>query len=180
MKGHNSAGMNRKSVQGATAWTLFNVCVWRTPLLATAVFLIDLYQAMSLCTDGGKAIQYSGSVDLVAERLGPKPFGRLAHMSDARLDFSQSTIRFQQGHLQVRFESFGVGAGWRCLEVGASGGSIAEWLCGKVGPHGRVVATDLQTMSISLRAGEERRTRQMKFSRKNFPCNSALPIPVVK
>jgi SAM-dependent methyltransferase len=44
-----------------------------------------------------------------------------------------------------RLESFGVGAGWRCLEVGAGGGSIAEWLCGKVGPHGRVVATDLQT-----------------------------------
>src|SRR5215831_4078724 len=44
-----------------------------------------------------------------------------------------------------RLESFGVGACWRCLEVGAGGGSIAEWLCGKVGPHGRVVATDLQT-----------------------------------
>jgi ubiquinone/menaquinone biosynthesis C-methylase UbiE len=42
-------------------------------------------------------------------------------------------------------ESFGVDASWRCLEVGAGGGSIAEWLCGKVGPHGRVVATDLQT-----------------------------------
>ena len=31
------------------------------------------------------------------------------------------------------------------MEVGAGGGSIAEWLCGKVGPRGRVVATDLQT-----------------------------------
>lgn len=37
----------------------------------------------------------------------------------------------------------GVGAGWRCLEVGAGGGSIARWLCERVGPAGNVVATDL-------------------------------------
>src|SRR2546421_9600 len=42
-------------------------------------------------------------------------------------------------------EKIGVGEGWRCLEIGAGGGSIAEWLCGRVGPSGKVVATDLQT-----------------------------------
>ncbi len=31
------------------------------------------------------------------------------------------------------------------MEVGAGGGSMAQWLCRKVGPSGRVVATDLQT-----------------------------------
>jgi SAM-dependent methyltransferase len=36
-------------------------------------------------------------------------------------------------------------AGGRCLEVGAGAGSIARWLCGRVGPGGRVVATDLDT-----------------------------------
>ncbi len=41
-------------------------------------------------------------------------------------------------------EKIGVGDGWSCLEVGAGGGSIAEWLCHRVGPTGRVVATDLQ------------------------------------
>ncbi len=35
--------------------------------------------------------------------------------------------------------------GWRCLEVGGGGGSIAEWLCGLVGPKGEVVATDVET-----------------------------------
>ncbi len=35
--------------------------------------------------------------------------------------------------------------GWCCLEIGGGGGSIAEWLCGKVGTSGRVVATDLET-----------------------------------
>ncbi|HEY4410274.1 MAG TPA: methyltransferase [Acidimicrobiia bacterium] len=36
-------------------------------------------------------------------------------------------------------------AGARCLEVGAGAGSIARWLCDKVGAGGRVVATDLDT-----------------------------------
>jgi ubiquinone/menaquinone biosynthesis C-methylase UbiE len=37
----------------------------------------------------------------------------------------------------------GVGAGWRCLEVGAGGGSIAGWLSEQVGAGGKVVATDI-------------------------------------
>jgi SAM-dependent methyltransferase len=36
-------------------------------------------------------------------------------------------------------------AGGRCLEVGAGAGSVARWLCERVGPGGRVVATDLDT-----------------------------------
>lgn len=36
-----------------------------------------------------------------------------------------------------------VGLGWACLEVGAGAGSIARWLAERVGPHGRVLATDL-------------------------------------
>lgn len=35
-------------------------------------------------------------------------------------------------------------AGARCLEVGAGGGSIAQWLAEQVGPEGRVVAVDLK------------------------------------
>ena len=42
-------------------------------------------------------------------------------------------------------EKIGVGEGWRCLEVGAGAGSIAAWLCRRVRPQGKVVATDLQT-----------------------------------
>ena len=42
-------------------------------------------------------------------------------------------------------EALGVGEGWHCLEVGAGGGSIAEWLCQRVGQNGYVVATDLDT-----------------------------------
>jgi SAM-dependent methyltransferase len=36
-----------------------------------------------------------------------------------------------------------VESGWRCLEVGAGRGSMAVWLAERVGPSGRVVATDI-------------------------------------
>ena len=42
------------------------------------------------------------------------------------------------------FGKLGVREGWHCLEIGGGGGSIAEWLCRKVGRSGQVVATDLQ------------------------------------
>jgi SAM-dependent methyltransferase len=43
----------------------------------------------------------------------------------------------------------GVEGGWRCLEVGAGGGSIAAWLCERVTPDGAVLATDLDTTVLS-------------------------------
>jgi SAM-dependent methyltransferase len=42
-----------------------------------------------------------------------------------------------------RLTDLGVGPGWRCLDVGAGDGSVARWLATRVGPEGRVVATDL-------------------------------------
>jgi SAM-dependent methyltransferase len=42
----------------------------------------------------------------------------------------------------------GLGPGWRCLEVGAGGGSVVEWLCGVVGESGRVLATDVDTRFV--------------------------------
>jgi SAM-dependent methyltransferase len=42
-------------------------------------------------------------------------------------------------------DALGVAPGWRCLEIGAGGGSIAQWLCARVGPSGAVTATDLDT-----------------------------------
>ena len=44
-----------------------------------------------------------------------------------------------------RLDKVGVDEGWQCLELGAGGGSIVEWLCQRVGKWGRVVAADLQT-----------------------------------
>ena len=61
---------------------------------------------------------------------------------EALLD--EGTIR----HLEAR----GVERGWRCLEVGAGGGSIAGWMCERVGPEGSVMATDLDTTVLAARS----------------------------
>jgi SAM-dependent methyltransferase len=44
-----------------------------------------------------------------------------------------------QRHLAM----LGIQQGLRCLEVGAGRGSVAWWLAAQVGPHGKVVATDI-------------------------------------
>ena len=36
-----------------------------------------------------------------------------------------------------RLGDLGVGAGWRCLEVGCGAGGVARWLASQVGPGGR-------------------------------------------
>src|SRR5712692_3021483 len=46
-------------------------------------------------------------------------------------------------------QAMGVSEGWRCLEVGAGGGSMAQWLCRRVGTTGKVVATDLETKFVA-------------------------------
>jgi 2-polyprenyl-3-methyl-5-hydroxy-6-metoxy-1,4-benzoquinol methylase len=47
-----------------------------------------------------------------------------------------------------RLAAAGVGPGWRCLEVGAGGGSIARWLADRVAPGGSVLATDLDPRDL--------------------------------
>jgi 2-polyprenyl-3-methyl-5-hydroxy-6-metoxy-1,4-benzoquinol methylase len=42
-----------------------------------------------------------------------------------------------------RLDRIEVQPGWQCLEVGAGGGSMARWLANTIGPHGQVVATDI-------------------------------------
>jgi SAM-dependent methyltransferase len=42
----------------------------------------------------------------------------------------------------------GVGPGWHCLEVGAGGGSITDWLCQQVGSTGTVMAVDIDTRFV--------------------------------
>ena len=42
-----------------------------------------------------------------------------------------------------RLESIGVRAGWHCLDVGAGGGTVCDWLCARVGATGRVVGMDM-------------------------------------
>lgn len=62
----------------------------------------------------------------------------------ARRRLSLLEQAFDAGTIQ-RLQAVGIQPGWRCLEAGAGAGSIARWLCSRVGPSGRVLAVDLDT-----------------------------------
>jgi SAM-dependent methyltransferase len=49
--------------------------------------------------------------------------------------FNPSTFR--------HIDALGITSGWRCWEVGAGGVSVPSWLTERVGPTGRVLATDI-------------------------------------
>jgi SAM-dependent methyltransferase len=63
-----------------------------------------------------------------------------------RLDLLEAL--FDPGTIRLLDER-GVRPGWRCLEVGAGGGSIAAWLCDRVMPDGSVLAIDLDTRWVA-------------------------------
>ena len=67
------------------------------------------------------------TADVLQDREAPARLGALEAVDPG-------TIRL--------LEALGPRVGWRCLEVGAGGGSLAPWLCRRVGPTGRVLATD--------------------------------------
>ncbi|MGP0088723.1 MAG: class I SAM-dependent methyltransferase [Xanthobacteraceae bacterium] len=67
----------------------------------------------------------------------------------ARLDAVEALL--DPGTIRA-LEGLGVAAGWRCLELGAGGGSIAAWLSRRVGCSGKIVATDLDTRYLAERA----------------------------
>jgi SAM-dependent methyltransferase len=89
----------------------------------------DTSRHVGSSTTSGTRSGYSGYLLDNSSREAPTRFAVLSAL------FDPGTIR----HL----EACGVGRGWRCLEVGAGGGSIASWLAERVGPTGRVVATDI-------------------------------------
>jgi SAM-dependent methyltransferase len=72
------------------------------------------------------------------------------------LDNDRPTAPAILDHLSAILDEFstarlvraGVAGGSRCLEVGAGNGSIAAWLADRVGPTGRVVATDLKPQHV--------------------------------
>jgi SAM-dependent methyltransferase len=51
----------------------------------------------------------------------------------------------------ARLADLDIAPGWHCLEIGAGGGSIANWLAEEVGPAGSVLATDIDP--VLVRAG---------------------------
>jgi SAM-dependent methyltransferase len=64
-----------------------------------------------------------------------------------------------------RLGQLGVGPGWKCLEVGAGNGSVSHWLAEKVGPEGRVVASDIDTRFLDRLALPNLAVRRIDVTR---------------
>lgn len=69
------------------------------------------------------------------------------HVAHLEMLLDEATTRWLEGT--------GVGRGQRCLEIGAGGGSIARWMADRVGPSGRVVATEIEPKRVQDLPGVE-------------------------
>lgn len=82
-------------------------------------------------------------------------------MAACVFDNDRPTAVHRLGHLSTildagtigRLTRLGVGAGWRCLEVGAGNGSVAAWLADQAGPSGQVIATDIKPRLVRRHPG---------------------------
>ena len=114
-------------------------------------------------TRGPRGVEYSRSVPPIRKWRGTRSRATVTKEErEARLGATEETYPFENARaVQLHrlraleaaldaqttelLDSIGLDRGWRCLEVGAGGGSIADWLCHRVAPEGTVLATDLDT-----------------------------------
>jgi SAM-dependent methyltransferase len=71
-----------------------------------------------------------------------------------------------------QLDKIGVGEGWRCLDVGAGGGSVTRMLAERVGPAGSVVAVDLDTSLLEPLACERIEVRRQNLLSDPLPSDS--------
>lgn len=81
----------------------------------------------------------------MAEQTGTEYIYATERADSRRVTLLEATY---DGATIERMRRIGVRPGWRCLEVGAGGGSIARWLVDQVGSDGHVTATDLGTSAL--------------------------------
>jgi SAM-dependent methyltransferase len=97
-------------------------------------------------------LEYSSAAGAGLESRRPTKLGFVT-TSVYQLGNEWNQARERLGLLEDTFDvgtirhlgDLGGSEGWHCLEVGEGGGSIAAWLCRRVGTTGRVLATDLDT-----------------------------------
>ncbi len=71
-----------------------------------------------------------------------------------------------------RLGAIGVASGWRCLEVGGGAGSVARWLCDRVGPSGQVVAVDLDPRFLAQIDAANLTVRGLDVTRDELPAGT--------
>ncbi len=67
---------------------------------------------------------------------------------------------------QALLDELGLGAGWRCLEVGAGGGSMVAWMAGR---GATVVAIDIDTRFVEPLAGDAIEVRRADLRTDELP-----------
>lgn len=72
----------------------------------------------------------------------------------------------------AQFDAIGVGEGWRCLDVGAGGGSVARILAERVGSSGSVLAIDLDTSLLEELADERIEVRRVDLMSDPLPAGA--------
>lgn len=70
----------------------------------------------------------------------------------------------------AQLDAIGVGEGWRCLDVGAGGGSVARILAERVGSSGSVLAIDLDTSLLEEQADERIEVRRVDLMSDPLPA----------
>jgi ubiquinone/menaquinone biosynthesis C-methylase UbiE len=84
----------------------------------------------------------------VFDNAAPQAPARLRALAEV---FDPGTIR--------QLDARGIAEGWRCLEIGGGLGTMTKWLSARVGPHGSVLTTDIDTrhlLTLSLANAEIR------------------------
>jgi ubiquinone/menaquinone biosynthesis C-methylase UbiE len=71
-----------------------------------------------------------------------------------------------------RIEALGIAPGWRCWEVGAGGPSVPRGLAERVGPAGRVLATDIDVSWTREAAGPALEVRGHDVARDDPPAET--------
>lgn len=70
---------------------------------------------------------------------------------------------------QALLDELGIAPGWRCLELGAGGGSMVSWMADRVGPSGRVVAADIDTRFVDELASDVVEVRRLDVRADSLP-----------
>jgi SAM-dependent methyltransferase len=68
-----------------------------------------------------------------------------------------------------QLDAIGVGEGWRCLDVGAGGGSVTRMLADRVGNTGSVLAADLDTSLLDELASDRVEVRRLDLMSNELP-----------
>ena len=68
-----------------------------------------------------------------------------------------------------QLDAIGVGEGWRCLDVGAGGGSVTRMMADRVGGSGSVLAVDLDTSFLVQLASSRVEVRRLDLMSDQLP-----------